>query len=117
MLNMLLICNIMYTSNNWIQAYPGFKVHFQVVQAFESHVDILNEQVNPFCCTGRCIALKRKRNERCTNNIDQLRNELHQLIEIEQISSGIVQERSRELDALILVYYKQKKECKALKEP
>lgn len=92
-------------------------VHFQVVQAFVSPVDILNERVNPFCCTGRCIALKDKRHARYKNNIDQLRNELHQLIEFEQLSSDVVQERSQELDALILLYYNKMKEYQELKEP
>ena len=47
----------------------------------------------------------------CNNSINQLRNELHKLIECEQLSSDIVQERSQELDELILLYYKQTKDC------
>jgi hypothetical protein len=53
----------------------------------------------------------------CKDSIDQLRNELHQLIESEQLNSDAVQERSEELDALILLYYRQEKECQELKEP
>ena len=52
----------------------------------------------------------------CTDNIDQMRNELYHLIENEQLISDIVQERSRELDALILEYYKQKNECQTMDE-
>lgn len=61
--------------------------------------------------------MKSKKHACNKNNIDQLRNELHQLIESEQLGSDIVQERSQELDTLILLYYRQTKECQALKEP
>ena len=61
--------------------------------------------------------MKDKRHARYKNNIDQLRNELHQLIEFEQLSSDVVQERSQELDALILLYYNKMKEYQELKEP
>ncbi len=50
-------------------------------------------------------------------NIDRLRSELHRLIEYEQLGSRIVQERSRELDGLILAYYKQSMDSQALNEP
>lgn len=61
--------------------------------------------------------MKSRKHAHINNNIDQLRNELHQLIECEQLSSDAVQERSRELDALILLYYEKNKEDHALKEP
>lgn len=61
--------------------------------------------------------MKNKRQVRYKNNIDQLRNELHQLIEFEQLSSDVVQERSKELDALILLYYNKIKEGQELNEP
>lgn len=61
--------------------------------------------------------MKRKRHESCINDINQRRDELHQLIEYEQLNSDVVQERSRELDALILLYYKQPTEYQELKEP
>ncbi len=49
--------------------------------------------------------------------INQLRNELHNLIESENLSSSIVQKRSQELDELILMYYRQIKKDQELKEP
>ncbi len=61
--------------------------------------------------------MKNEKHVHCRKNIDQLRNELYQLIESEQLSSDIVQERSQELDALILLYYRKTKECQELKEP
>jgi hypothetical protein len=45
----------------------------------------------------------------CEFRINQLRNELHQLIEQEHLDSGCVQKLSQELDALILLYYRQLK--------
>ncbi len=64
-----------------------------------------------------CLALKNKRRVHCKTDINQMRAELHQLIESEQLNSKIVQERSQELDTLILLFYRQAKECHALKEP
>ncbi|HEY8350565.1 MAG TPA: aspartyl-phosphate phosphatase Spo0E family protein [Clostridia bacterium] len=40
--------------------------------------------------------------------IDLLRMELHELIESENLTSSIVQQRSRELDELILLYVRLK---------
>lgn len=40
--------------------------------------------------------------------IDLLRKELHELIESENLTSSIVQQRSRELDELILMYVRMK---------
>jgi len=40
--------------------------------------------------------------------IDLLRKELHELIESEHLTSSIVQQRSRELDELILLYVRMK---------
>jgi len=42
------------------------------------------------------------------NEIDLLRKELHELIESENLTSSIVQQRSRELDELILLYVRMK---------
>lgn len=50
-------------------------------------------------------------------NINQLRNELHDLIESENLTSTIVQSRSRELDELILLYYRQANTSHELNEP
>jgi len=47
-----------------------------------------------------CLYLKRE--------IDLLRMELHKLIESENLTSSIVQQRSRELDELILLYVRLK---------
>ena len=47
-----------------------------------------------------CLSLKRE--------IDLLRMELHKLIESENLTSSIVQQRSRELDELILLYVRLK---------
>lgn len=47
-----------------------------------------------------CLYLKRE--------IDLLRMELHELIESENLTSSIVQQRSRELDELILLYVRLK---------
>ena len=55
--------------------------------------------------------------ERCKNDINRRREELHRLIESELINSNIVQRRSRELDKLIILYYKQRAKCQELKEP
>lgn len=49
--------------------------------------------------------------------INELRDELHLLMENENVSSDIVQEKSEELDDLILLYYKQIAENHELKEP
>lgn len=43
----------------------------------------------------------------CEYRINQLRDELHQLIEHEQLNSCSVQKMSRELDAIIILYYRQ----------
>ncbi len=53
--------------------------------------------------------MKSKRQVYCEFRINQLRNELHQLIEQEHLDSGCVQKLSQELDALILLYYRQLK--------
>lgn len=53
----------------------------------------------------------------CKNHIDKLRNELHNLIETENLNSSIVQKRSQELDDLILMYYRHIKKDQELKEP
>ncbi|HOA54419.1 MAG: aspartyl-phosphate phosphatase Spo0E family protein [Acetivibrionales bacterium] len=47
-----------------------------------------------------CVCLKKE--------IDLLRKELHELIESEKLSSSIVQQRSKELDELILLYVRLK---------
>jgi len=64
--------------------------------------------------TMEVYVLKSKSHERCKNDIIKRRDELHQLIENERINSKVVQKRSRELDKLIILYYKQ---CQELKEP
>lgn len=46
----------------------------------------------------------------CKDDINKLRNELHKLIESESYTSQTVQMRSRELDTLIILYYRQMKE-------
>jgi hypothetical protein len=61
--------------------------------------------------------LKRAKNGCYKNSINQLRNELHDLIESENFTSKIVQKRSQELDHLILLYYRQEKKDQELKEP
>ena len=61
--------------------------------------------------------MKSRKQEGYKNSIEQLRIELHKLIEYEHFNSDVVQERSQELDALILLYYKQNKDRQALKEP
>lgn len=61
--------------------------------------------------------MKNKSQERCKNNIIKRREELHRLIENERISSKIVQRRSRELDRLIVLYYRQCEKSQELKEP
>jgi hypothetical protein len=53
--------------------------------------------------------LKSNRKMYCEYRINQLRNELHKLIELEQLNSLNVQKISQELDALILLYYRQQK--------
>ncbi len=53
--------------------------------------------------------MKSKRQMYCEYRIDQLRSELHQLIEHEQLDNCKVQKISQELDALILLYYRQMK--------
>lgn len=52
----------------------------------------------------------------CKNSINRLRDELHDLIESENLTSMIVQKRSRDLDNLIYAYYQQYKENQDLKE-
>lgn len=47
--------------------------------------------------------------------IEQLRNELNELIDSENLTSGVVQRRSRALDELILMYIQSKNQ--ELKEP
>lgn len=61
--------------------------------------------------------MKRMINGCYKNNIDKLRDELHILIESEKLNSSIVQQRSQELDRLILMYYRQIKKDQELKEP
>ncbi|MEN6313134.1 MAG: aspartyl-phosphate phosphatase Spo0E family protein [Clostridiaceae bacterium] len=61
--------------------------------------------------------MKDKSQERCKNDIIKRRDELHRLIENERINSKIVQRRSRELDRLISLYYKQCAKCQELKDP
>lgn len=52
------------------------------------------------------------RQEKCKKDINQRREELHKLIENEDLLSDVVQESSRELDDLILSYYrKPEEEC------
>ena len=52
----------------------------------------------------------------CKNSINRLRDELHDLIESENLTSAIVQERSRDLDNLIYAYYQQIKNNQDLNE-
>lgn len=54
-------------------------------------------------------ALKNKSKVYCEGRINQMRDELYQLIEHEKLDSSDVQKMSRELDALIMLYYKQRK--------
>ncbi len=61
--------------------------------------------------------MKRVMNGCCKNSINQLRDELHSLIESENFTSKIVQKRSQELDDLILLYYRQNEKNQELKEP
>lgn len=61
--------------------------------------------------------MKERSQERCKNNIIKRRDELHKLIENEKINSKIVQKRSRELDKLIILYYKQCAKYHELKDP
>ena len=61
--------------------------------------------------------MKNSKSASYKSNINHLRNELHLLIESENLTSTIVQKRSRELDELILLYYKQTKKSHELKEP
>lgn len=50
--------------------------------------------------------------------INQLRNELHHLIESEDdLTSSIVQEKSQELDSLILMYYGRGSMSQKSKDP
>lgn len=49
----------------------------------------------------------------CKEDINELRNELHKLIESESYTSNVVQKRSRELDKLITLYYRQIREANA----
>lgn len=51
--------------------------------------------------------MKSKNTINFENRINQLRSELHQLIEHERLDSGIVQKLSQELDAMINLYYRQ----------
>lgn len=52
----------------------------------------------------------------CKEDINELRNELHKLIESESYTSHVVQKRSRELDKLITLYYRQMEEGKAFRK-
>ncbi|HEX2947778.1 MAG TPA: aspartyl-phosphate phosphatase Spo0E family protein [Clostridia bacterium] len=61
--------------------------------------------------------MKNSRPANYKSNINQLRNELHHLIDSENLTSTIVQKRSRELDELILLYYKHTKNCQELNDP
>lgn len=53
--------------------------------------------------------MKSKRQIYCEYRINQLRNELHRLIEHEQLNNCNVQKMSQELDAMIIMYYRQLK--------
>gem|GEM_PF-735403 len=61
--------------------------------------------------------MKNSKPASCSSKINHLRSELHLLIESENLTSTVVQKRSRELDELILLYYKQMKKCHELNEP
>lgn len=52
-------------------------------------------------------ALKSRKQVYCEKRINQLRGELHKLIEREKLDNSRVQEISRELDELIMLYYKE----------
>lgn len=80
--------------------------------------DVFASQVSmvPVFTTRGWIALK-KMVMCCKNHINKLRDELHNLIETENLNSSIVQKRSQELDDLILMYYRQIKKDQELKEP
>jgi hypothetical protein len=56
---------------------------------------------------SKCACLK--------DEIDLLRKELHELIKSENLTSSIVQQRSKELDELILLYVRLK--CHDLNDP
>ncbi len=49
--------------------------------------------------------------------INKERDELHHLMEYEELSSFDVQKQSQELDCLILCYYRQNKDDQHLNEP
>jgi hypothetical protein len=54
----------------------------------------------------------------CTDCINQMRNELHRLIESEDnLKSSIVQKKSRELDNLILMYYRRDSKLQKSNDP
>ena len=53
-----------------------------------------------------------EKNQGYKSDIDKLRRKLHKLIESESLSSETVQKMSRELDALILSFYKTGGETK-----
>jgi len=55
--------------------------------------------------------------ENYSRDVDKLRMKLYKLIEYEELSSDAVQSLSRELDELILAYYRQSETCHDLKEP
>lgn len=58
----------------------------------------------PVYCTGRCKALRNmKPND--VEHIDELRIELHKMVEQNELTCDAVQKLSRELDKLILKYY------------
>ncbi len=57
--------------------------------------------------------MKNKGQMYCEYKINQLRSELHQLIEHEQLDNCRVQKMSQELDAMIILYYKQSKRAES----
>lgn len=63
------------------------------------------------------IVLVNREQDNYSKNVDKLRMELYKLIECEKLSSDAVQSLSRELDELILAYYRQPDICQELKEP
>lgn len=63
------------------------------------------------------IVMINSEHENYLNNVDKLRMKLYKLIEYEKLSSDAVQSLSRELDELILAYYRKPNICQDLKDP
>lgn len=62
--------------------------------------------------------MRNKEHMCCTDCINQMRNELHRLIESEDnLKSSIVQKKSRELDNLILMYYRRDSKLQKSNDP